>query len=382
MRCGDDIRNLRRFVGAQVVAFRKILKKYRKWTGSSTLSSRFRDNVLSHPKSFTRRDFSQLETQYDDLMETLRAATPTDASRLVSPTGEPRDSHGHLSPKNTMVAANPHQPVVYWNEYDCGSEAGDQERNADDDYAIYIDPNEDSFPGMKILGAFFANPVKKLGALMSIRSRDSAETLDPERGPLLPPTTTSSSSLMTYGSARSSGPASEPQSYFTITPGGRDRSGALSSSLGNAETDVEDDSRRPSRRGSYGGYASSQDEFPSGYRPIYAALPSINEQRIAKYRDTMLVRGTWGCYAVACVLMGIAAVLVSTGRHKKRLEVDAGVTMGIMTSLGLACAAICMSGSREEKVSWLARLAAMGMFAAICLVNGILLVLVVRNGAI
>jgi len=96
----------------------------------------------------------------------------------------------------------------------------------------------------------------------------------------------------------------------------------------------------------------------------------------------MLVRGTWGCYAVACVLMGIAAVLVSTGRHKKRLEVDAGVTMGIMTSLGLACAAICMSGSREEKVSWLARLAAMGMFAAICLVNGILLVLVVRNGAI
>lgn len=382
MRCGDDIRNLQRFVGAQIVAFRKILKKYRKWTGSSTLGSRFRDNVLSHPKSFTRRDFSQLESQYDDLMETLRAATPTDASGLVSPAGESRHSQRHLTPTNTIVTPNPHQPIVYWNEYDCGSEAGDQERNADDDYAIYIDPNEDSFPGMKTLGALFANPVKKLGAWMSIRSRDSAETSDPERGSLLPPPTTTNSSLLTYGSARSSRPTSEPQSYFTIPPGGRNRSGALSSSLANTETDVEDDSGRPSRRGSYGGYASSQEEFPSGYRPIYAALPSINEQRIAKYRDTMLVRGIWGCYAVACVLMGIATVLVSTGRHKKRLEVDAGVTLGIMTSLGLACAAICMSGSRVEKVSWLGRLATLGMFVGVCLVNGVLLVLVARNGAI
>ncbi|KAK3995775.1 hypothetical protein QBC44DRAFT_319379 [Cladorrhinum sp. PSN332] len=387
LRCGDDIRNLQRFVNAQIVAFRKILKKYRKWTGSSSLGSRFRDNVLSHPKSFTRRDFSQLQSQYDDLMETFRAASPVDLGGPVSPPAESRHSRDQLSPTDTVVAPEPRQqPVTYWNEYDHGSEAGDNDRDADNEYAIYIDPNEDhSFPGMKTLGALFANPVKKIGAWMSIRSRDSPETLESsERGHLLPPpVTTNSSSLTSYGSVSSARPySSDPHSYFTIPPGAHDRTSPFSSSLANTDTDVEDESVRPSRRGSHTGYASSLEEFPSGYRSHYAALPSINDQRITRYRDTTLFRGTWGCYAVACVLMGICAVLISTGRHKKRLEVDAGVTLGIMTSLGLACAAICMTGSRVERVSWLGRLATWGMFVGVCAVNGVLLVLVVGNGAL
>ncbi|KFY71017.1 hypothetical protein V499_08755, partial [Pseudogymnoascus sp. VKM F-103] len=35
--CTDDIRNLDRFIQAQRIGFQKILKKYRKWTGSPTL---------------------------------------------------------------------------------------------------------------------------------------------------------------------------------------------------------------------------------------------------------------------------------------------------------------------------------------------------------
>ncbi|KAK4229339.1 SPX domain-containing protein [Podospora fimiseda] len=386
LRCGDDIRNLQRFVNAQIVAFRKILKKYRKWTGSSTLGSRFRDNVLSHPKSFTRRDFSQLQSQYDDLMETFRVASPADLGGLFSPPANSRQSRQQLSPTATVVAPETQQqPVTYWNEYDHGSEAGDNDRDGDNEYAIYIDPNQDhGFPGMKTLGALFANPVKKIGTWMSVRSRDSSETLDSsERGHLLPPPVTTNSSSLTYGSVNSARPyRSDSPSYFMIPPGGQDRTSALSSSLANTETDVEDESYRPSRRGSNTGYASSLEEFPAGYRSHYAALPSINDQRMTQYRDKMLFRGTWACYAVACVLMGICAVLISTGRHKKRLEVDAGVTLGIMTSLGLACAAICMTGSRVEKMSWLARLATWGMFAGVCAVNGVLLVLVVGNGAL
>ncbi|KAJ6436152.1 ATP-dependent DNA helicase pfh1 [Purpureocillium lavendulum] len=49
----DDIQALSRFANAQIVAFRKILKKYRKWTGSTTLTSRFNDIVLGSPKSFS-----------------------------------------------------------------------------------------------------------------------------------------------------------------------------------------------------------------------------------------------------------------------------------------------------------------------------------------
>ncbi|KFY56830.1 hypothetical protein V496_06621, partial [Pseudogymnoascus sp. VKM F-4515 (FW-2607)] len=37
LRCTDDIRNLDRFIQAQRIGFHKILKKYRKWTGSPTL---------------------------------------------------------------------------------------------------------------------------------------------------------------------------------------------------------------------------------------------------------------------------------------------------------------------------------------------------------
>ncbi|KAK0701467.1 hypothetical protein B0T21DRAFT_378708 [Apiosordaria backusii] len=372
LQCGDDIRSLRRFVNAQIVAFRKILKKYRKWTGSSTLGARFRDNVLSHPKSFTLCDFSHLQTRYDDLLVTLRAASPADMSGIVSPAPESTDPRDRQRSPSEETVVNETQPtVVYWNEYDCGSEAGDNDRNGDDDYCIYIDPNEDvRFPGMKALGSLFSNPVKKLNSawmsIRSVRSRESPGSDDGERGPLLP----TNSTLSTYGSTR--GKPTDP-SYFTIPPGSR---GAQS------DTDVEEDanysSNRHSRRGSYG-YASSEDQFPSGYRPHYAALPSINDQRIEQYRENIFFWVTWGCYAVAYVLMGIAAVLITAGRQKKRLVVDVGVTLGIMTSLGLACAVICMTVPRQERMGWLGLVARWVAFAGICAANGVLLVLVVGN---
>lgn len=374
LQCGDDIRSLRRFVNAQIVAFRKILKKYRKWTGSSTLGSRFRDCVLSHPKSFTRCDFAPLQSQYEDLKSTLQAATPTDASGRVSPVEEANPRNRQPSPTATIVNESQPTMITYWNEYDCGSEAGDLDRDAEGDYAIYIDPNEDlNFPGMRTLGALFANPVRKLNAWMSIRSRDSPDSGDLEQGRLLAAT---NSTLSSYGSTHSKH-SSSPPSYFTLPPG-------VSSRATNYDTDVDEDVtnlNRYSRRDS-SGYASSEEQFPTGYQPHYASLPSIDEQRMAQYREKVLFWGTWGCYATAFVLMGIAAVLITTGRNKKRLEVDAGVTLGIMTSLGLACAAICMAGSRQGRLSWGARLATWGAFAGVCAVNGILLVLVMGNGPI
>ncbi|AEO64547.1 uncharacterized protein THITE_2110800 [Thermothielavioides terrestris NRRL 8126] len=387
LQCGDDIKSLERFVGAQVVAFRKILKKYRKWTGSSTLSSRFREGTLANPKSFTRRDFSQLHTQYNDILETLHAALPTTPDgRIALPALESQSSQSsqpsrpataQLSPSETVVAEQPQPSAGYWNEYECGSEAGDFDRNGDSEYAIYIDPNaEVGFPGMKTLSRFLAKPFSKLAAWTSRRHPDGAPYDNPERGPLLPTHFTASP----YGSTHS--PA-EP-SYFTTPPGG---------AAGTAtETDLEDDrssarypSNRHSRRNSasYRGYTSSSDDhfFPAGYSVHYAAysLPSISEQRVARYRERVLLWGTWASFAVSYVLMGIAAVLIMTGRHKMRLEVDAGVTLGIMTSLGLGCAGLCMTGSRSDRISLLGRLAVWAAFVGCCLVNGALLVLVVGN---
>lgn len=375
IRCGDDIRSLQRFVSAQVVAFRKILKKYRKWTGSSALGSRFRDNILSHPKSFTRRDFSQLQSRHDDLLQTLQAAIPVDLNGNFQATVESRHSRlpsTQVSPSETIVAPESQQSTAsYWNEYDHGSEAGDLTQNADGEYAIYIDPHADaSFPGMKALGTFFTTPVQKFNSWIS---RHQQDTNDGERGPLLP----TLSSASAYGSTTRS---LEP-SCSSSPPSGE----PVASSAVVADTDAEDQNRplsRHSRRGSYGGYASSEEGnyFPAGYRGHYAAPPSTGEQRMMQYRERVLFWGTWSCYGLSFVLMGIAAVLVVAGRNRMRLEVDAGVTLGIMTSLGLACAALCMACSRQEKSLWLTKAAVWATFAVACVANGVLLVLVMGRG--
>ncbi|KAK0708376.1 hypothetical protein B0H67DRAFT_648448 [Lasiosphaeris hirsuta] len=367
LRCREDVRSLQRFVNAQVVAFRKILKKYRKWTGSSSLGSRFRDTILSHPKSFTKRDFSLLQAECDDLLATLRAASPADVSGLGSPATESSPPSIRrveaVSPSETIVVQEPPPPphAGYWNEYDCGSEADDAEQNSDSRYAIYINPDDAGFPGIAAIASFFTAPVRKVNEWMKVRSPSDLDHNNQaeadENGPLLP-----SLSISPYGTARVNA------DYFAQTLG----AGAGS------ETEADDDLNQPSRRGSYG-YESSNEEFPTGYKAHYAALPSVQAQSLALYRERVLFWGTWWCFLASYLLMGIAALLIMTGRHKLRLEVDAGVTLGIMTSLGAACAALGMSFSRQDVLGCGAKLAVWTAFMTVCVLNGILLVLVVGN---
>ncbi|KAJ6436548.1 hypothetical protein O9K51_10914 [Purpureocillium lavendulum] len=279
MRCGDDIQALSRFANAQIVAFRKILKKYRKWTGSTTLTSRFNDIVLGNSKSFTRRDFSALQTRYDALLSELRSAAP-----VLSDPGSPSSDEQPLpeppSPGTARVSFDPFPPtqmgpqVKYWNEYDDGSDAGGPE----DDYAIYINPSEDtSFPGMAYVQAIVSMPSVKAKQWFRPRHRG-------EWRPLLSSANTS-------------------QSYSSTA------------------VDSEEE-----------GYASSDGLPYQGYMTHYA-LPSVSEQRAMRYRERALLWGTVGSFIASFVLLGIAGILTSTGKRKLRVEVDAGVTVGIMRRL-------------------------------------------------
>ncbi|KAK3316704.1 SPX domain-containing protein [Apodospora peruviana] len=365
LRCGDEIQALQRFVSAQIVAFRKILKKYKKWTGSSTLGARFNDAILSHPKSFTRRNMSGLQAHYDDLLEALRAASSADHSGAASPRTEPPAApristppQNQLSPSETIVAAQQSPPRGYWNEYDNGSEAGDIDQDRDTSYAIYVDPNADmSFPGLATLKTIFKKPSGRWKVWTGGSQEDQTINFEQcEQGPLL--------------RGQSGHYGTTDASYFAPVPGGTWN-----------RNDSDDDTEQEGslgRRGSYG-YTSSEEGFPAGYKAHYAALPSIRDQRVAQYRERVLFWGTWGCYAVSFALMAIAAILVSTGRHKKRLEVDAGVTMGIMVSLASACAALWLSCSRQGGLGWVNQAAVWATFAAACVLNGALLVLVVGN---
>lgn len=72
-RAGEEIQSLSRFVGAQRLAFQKLLKKYRKWTGSSELGNRFCKEILDRRTSFSKTDFEPLLTQWTEVLASVRA---------------------------------------------------------------------------------------------------------------------------------------------------------------------------------------------------------------------------------------------------------------------------------------------------------------------
>ena len=73
LKAGEEIQSLARYVGAQRTAFLKLLKKYKKWTGSSALGARFQNEVLGRPRSFAQKDFSLLLAQWADVLAAVRA---------------------------------------------------------------------------------------------------------------------------------------------------------------------------------------------------------------------------------------------------------------------------------------------------------------------
>jgi hypothetical protein len=209
------------------------------------------------------------------------------------------------------------QPVQkYWNEYDNGSESGDH-----DDYAIYINPEDEAnFPGLDYINSIFSPQIGKVKAWF--RRHRSAE-----RRPLL------------YSD----------EGY---------------SSTGGRDSDDE---------------VSSTDGLPTRGYATFHAFPSVNEQKAIRYREKALFLGTVGCFLASYALLFITSFLILTGRHRLRIEVDAGVTVGVVVSLFCAGSALGMMFYRHDPLSLLHRAIVWLAFVAACLANGMLLVLVVGN---
>ncbi|RYP19200.1 hypothetical protein DL765_003515 [Monosporascus sp. GIB2] len=383
--CGDDIKALGRFVEAQIVAFRKILKKYKKWTRSATLSIRFKDNVLNSPKSFTNRDFSALRTQFQDVLATVEAASPAllpDARQKAQP-GTPNDTESRrgrrLSLRTPAPAATTPSPtpapvvVGYWNEYEHGSEAGDYGAG-EDTYAIYVDPNKTAdFPGLHYIKSIVTAPSTRIrGWLRSSRRTTAANT--PETQSLL----------------NHRGDGGSPRDYFATR-----KPGAPASLSTENEGTTEDE------------YASSEEAGPSSYYHNHdrngiqkrcaadpeAATYDINddsgdqELQLARYRDRMLGHAVVLGFAASFALLAVSGALVATGRHRLRLEVDAAAAAGSVASLSCACLGLGAlfargHGHGEHKgggAPLLYALAVWAAFAAAALLNAMLLVIVVRR---
>ena len=96
IRIGEEIKSLARFIATQRTAFRKLLKKYKKWTGSTVLEGRFRDEVLEDPKSFTKLDLGFMLDDYSATRQSIRTlydnymARSMGAPRMSASTGPER----------------------------------------------------------------------------------------------------------------------------------------------------------------------------------------------------------------------------------------------------------------------------------------------------
>lgn len=71
---GEEIRSLSRFIVAQRTAFRKLLKKYKKWSASSAFGVRFSAEVLDKPSSFTQVSLGEQFDRWTVLLQAIRAA--------------------------------------------------------------------------------------------------------------------------------------------------------------------------------------------------------------------------------------------------------------------------------------------------------------------
>ncbi|MCJ1475307.1 hypothetical protein MMC13_003969 [Lambiella insularis] len=88
LKAGEEIQSLAQFVAAQRLAFRKLLKKYRKWTGSESLETRFKSEILSKQSNFSQKDFGPLLEQWSGVLAAVRA--PFEAGLSWKPTTKDR----------------------------------------------------------------------------------------------------------------------------------------------------------------------------------------------------------------------------------------------------------------------------------------------------
>jgi hypothetical protein len=416
-----------------------------------------------------------LQLQYRELRTTLEAAAPStiNMSAIETPARSPtesrnyssrrlsscRDSLGsvssisapstpnpvplstHAEPPTTttpMIKPTPPTTTRYWNEYEHGSDAEDQ----DDTYVIYVDPDaDDKFPGISLIKTMVGAPVDRIRQWLQPQGQrigSSSGRSGPEDGSTTaasgsPPSETQS--LLAY---RANAAAQErakaraerrrhrkyshlaippentrmykpPQDYFTFrerphpyTQEGWEYDHASNVNDGDDGENVRDDSRVNSNEdeqtaegegGGEDGYLSSDIGEHHHVRPhqrnggehgadgigIYT---SAADYEMKRYQDKVLTRSVAAGFAVGFVLLGISTLLISTGRHHLRLEVDAGAAAGSALSLVCACGSLTGMLLRHHPSRLVFRLSVWTAFLLLCLLNGMLLVLVAGSSGI
>jgi hypothetical protein len=204
-------------------------------------------------------------------------------------------------------------PIRYWNEFD----DGDSDVHVEERYAIYVDPDESSFPGAetfsKVFGSMYDSFRRGRDRVVSWLPMANAEQdSNGERSPLL------------FG-----GPGRK-----TSNDGAYDSSGD--------DTDHMD--------------AFAHQKYKKTGRP--SRLPYAPARKLSRRQrgvETTLFWFYTGLISLSYLLLILAGILLSTGRKKKRLEVDAGAVTGIVAAeaaAGIAVVLICMRRQQLGPIHW------------------------------
>lgn len=98
-RAGEELQSLARFCKAQQTAFRKLIKKHKKWTGSAELEADFNTHVLGDSSSFANVDLTPLYTEYEETLSILR----TLYHERISGTSRPSDHDADAQDTTTQL---------------------------------------------------------------------------------------------------------------------------------------------------------------------------------------------------------------------------------------------------------------------------------------
>ena len=257
---------------------------------------------------------------------------PIKVKRDIMP--EKQQLHPFKPPRKSSQRRRP-KTQRYWNEFDNGDERHEEA------YSIYVNPDEGSaIPGVQAVAKALS---KIYHSLNHARTR-----------------------LITWSPIV----VDENRDYGDIEDGlGRPLIGSWTASS-NDEGDESSDSepavsRRPRRYSTPYGAAADYGSVDRGRVVSSRSCRRHAHGRAHPSREVALFRTYLGCYAFAVVLLVMSSIMQATGRHKARMEVNAGVIVGVIAAFGAAIVAISLMMSREERLSWLHRGLGVGGFFAI-----------------
>ena len=98
---GEDIQSLSQFANTQRLAFKKILKKYRRWTGSANLQLRVNNEILNRPTSFLRPDLNPFLQRLSKITLAL-SSMPVPKGRDQAENNDAKDESSTIPQQSTV----------------------------------------------------------------------------------------------------------------------------------------------------------------------------------------------------------------------------------------------------------------------------------------